>query len=187
MLADQPRQVQRAGQSRGTRANDQHIRFELFALNAYLPASTITTISKSGSSFSHSMAISRILTDALSPYFKSLPPVSASSCMECRAFKAASLKSPCEKPDFIWLQRLKPLKSRKFEAVAAPFDPPRLAQGKRELAVRLALPPRRGRGGECFAAQGFSGGILPAGAKSSIYPATVEISQPIPPEPPNFC
>ncbi len=57
VLADQARQVQRAREPRGARANDQYIRFELFALNAYLPASTITAISTSGSSFAHSMAI----------------------------------------------------------------------------------------------------------------------------------
>ena len=51
VLPDQPRQVQRARQPRGARTHDQYIRFELFALNAYLPASTITTISTSGSSF----------------------------------------------------------------------------------------------------------------------------------------
>jgi len=57
VLPDQPRQVQRARQPRRTRTNDQYIRFELFALNAYLPASTITAISTSASSFSLSMAI----------------------------------------------------------------------------------------------------------------------------------
>jgi len=49
--------VQGARQPRRTRTNDQYIRFELFALNAYLPASTITAISTSASSFSLSMAI----------------------------------------------------------------------------------------------------------------------------------